>query len=442
MYACVKVISPIGGTPPFFEDFTGVNDAKTGTPFAITAAFLMGGYCPPNALTYYGTFDDSSFHWDLGFYHTTQQGSQGGGTCADFALKICSGADGYGYALMDTFPDIFFGGYIGGFGYINNVVPGGFRVNWDRRDRAGDAKIMLCVGLDSDPNVGIEINGNAVNGTYGFAKKPQGFITWPTVFGSPGSGPAVTGAGGTGWGLGWNSIDNNRGHLVDSAGSQGNNSCQQWTDRFEPGGAFISAWNPLSYTISSGTGARYPQAVLTGINGRTASGSFRIPPTDGLYSFTNTINAVFMMFATVGLAPGTFDNVNSSGCIGIADGVNQASYWTGESTQGNNPLKGARFLSTSKVLRNGLANNAATTQKNIGNVVSISETGTVVMNFTNTDGTSPEVIWTAWGTARIPQTNSGIHFINPDKPQKHDSYNNALEVKIPDPTIRTADIGS
>ena len=50
-----------------------------------------------------------------------------------------------------------------------------------------------------------------------------------------------------------------------------------------------------------------------------------------------------------------------------------------------------------------------------------------------------------WGlsleTAIAPAAASGIYFINPDKATKHDSYYGDIELKIPNPTIKTALIG-
>lgn len=411
MLACVKVVTPSGGTVPFTETITGVNDATTGVQFSVRTMILLGGNTAGvNTLSYHGmasgnSAGDSGYHWDLGFMHDASQGSSGGGVCHDFNLKIASGADGYGYAFMDTWPDIFFGGYIAGFGYVHNVAPGQFDITWDRRDRSGDSKIVLCIG---GSDYSMKVQQGVVDGAIATADVPQGLIQFTSAYSSSaGSGPAVTAAGGTGYPLGWASRDVNGTTLQDS-GSQGGNDREFWTDRFNYVGAHVTAWGPSSFTVAGASGGGGALLAFLGSTVVVKAGRFTAPAVDGNVSFNMGLNARFVIVQSVGLAAasdGIVDTAQASNCVGFIDrALAQISYWTGDKTVGNGvPILGARYLSNSTAIRTGTPNAGSTTFANIGTITSISNSGAATAAFTNTDGTQPEVLWFAVGTESIPE---------------------------------------
>lgn len=421
MYSCVKVVYPSGGSAPFTETISGINDAATGTPFAVRTMLLLGGNIAADTLGYHGVASsysagDSSYHWDWGFMHDAVGGAQGGGICNDFALKIASGADGYGYPFMDTWPDIFFGGYIGGFGYVNNVVAGAFDVTWNRRDRSGDAKIVLCIG---GSDYSIDQFDGAVSGTNGVSDVPQGLIQIPVKVTTLGAGSALTGAGGTGFGVGWDTRDGARARTTQESDSQGGNSREYWIDRFDYGGGYVSAWGTSDYTVASGGGAGGRQVVWCGEGIVVKAGHFTIPAVDGDVTFDLGCNAKAVIFQTVGLTlaqAASSDTSAAAICCGFVDpALSQASYFTGDTTNGNVALKGARWLSSSSIARTALADGASTVFANIAEVTSLDVSGAITVTVTDTDGTTPEVIWLAIGRAagEVPPATPPVVYENP-----------------------------
>lgn len=409
MYSCVKVITPPGtGASTFTETFTGINDAATGVPFVVRTMFVLGGNAFKDSLSYWGmassnSAGDSAWHYDTGFYHDSLQGDNGQGECNDFSIKCMSGANGYGFGFMDTWPDIFFGGYIGGFGYINNVVAGGFDVTWSRRDRAGDSRVLLCFG---GSEYDIHTLAGASNGTVGppvnpLPGIPQGIVQLAVALSSPGAGPAVTGAGGGTLTMGWDTRDGNRGTMETNCGNQNGNSSIWYSDRMCSPGAHVTRWGTTDYDIAGGNGGGGTQIVWCGTDLVCKAGRFAAPATNSSVTFNMGLKAKGVIFQTAGTsADSVYDTSRSSGCIGYVDpALSQASFWTGETAVGVtvSPLLGGRYISSHDVIRTSSANGAATTFQNIGTVSYMDTTGEITIDFTNTDGTTPEIIWFAVG---------------------------------------------
>lgn len=416
MYSCLKVITPSGGTAPFTETVTGITDASTGSLFRVRTIILLGGNTAGiNTLSYAGMTSsnfagDSGYHWDWGFMHDTIGGSSGGGVCHDFDAKIASGASGWGYPFMDTWPDIFFGGYIAGYGYVTNVQLGSFDITWLRRDRSGDSKMMLCLG---GTDYSAQVQQGVADGVISTSDIPQGILQYSTVSDTLASGPASTGAGGTGFVLGWSDRDNNMGSTLNESINQAGNDRAFWTNRFNYQGATVSSWGNSSYTVTGAGGAGGLLTTFMGPNVVVRSGSFATPTADADYSFSMNLNAAAVIFQTVGLplaSMGVSDTTQAQCCVGITDpSRSQASFWTGDTTVGNSvPLKGARYLSDTQVARTATANAASTSFSNIGYVTALDTAGDITLSFSNCDGTAPIISWFAIGTVAVPPDNPPI----------------------------------
>lgn len=379
---------------------------------------FQGGWAIADTLE---TLANTGYTWqyDYGAGDGTNGGAQGSGIVQNFGGKVGSGAGSTLYSVLDTTPNIAFGGLISGYASITAMAIGSFTITWALHDRAGDARIFVAIGGD-DLDVNVQNSGSA-NGTYTTPSQPQGFfgINSPSWSASP---SAATGAGGSAQAFGWTAKDSGQGALSSYSVGQGDNYSAVWTDRFaqlvtssggQAGGTpVINTWNDLSYVITGSTAAApLLQIAFCGTDILCRAGAFTQRATAGNDIVATGINPKLFVLGSVGRAGlGTvFDTVCQS-TIGFSDQVNQASYWTGEAFVGviGTPL-GARYLSTDTIARTaGTINGGSTTFDSTGTITRTDTvTGDVTVTWDAVSGDEPDYIWFALGEAiPVPPTPS------------------------------------
>lgn len=412
-YACVLSFQSLSA--PGTQTVSGVVDAQTGAAFTPVALLPLGGYADSlNALC----TSTSTWHMDMGLHHWGE-GKGGAAGCGAFQynhitlgpIKVCSGADATGYALMDTLPFLFFGGMITGTGYVSAVRSGEFDVTWVSATRASYRTVLVLGGTDWD----LKVHTSIVNGTQTTASKARG-VLWLNSLTNYGSGLAsATGAGARTMGFGFDVDGSNRGCVAQVAVSQGPNYRTQLFDRIiaeinqttgaiSTGSPTVSAWGGTSgFTISGATGALSSKGLsFSGADVQVASGRFTVPASDGSFSVNLGLGAKFVILMGVGAASsGAVRSDQASICLGWTDGSAQHSFWTGEAwTTIGVPLVGGRYLSTSSLWRMATPSGGTTAFSNVLTLTNLSTAlGTMTLSASSTDGTSPEVLWFAVGAA-------------------------------------------
>ena len=426
LYSCVLTCP----TPaaPGVQTITGVVDAQTGTPFAGTWFCFLGGYVPLNTL---GTMGPAPFYgswlWELGVaLGTTMGGSAAAGDSYQSGspgFVYNGGGAGAGYCLVDYLSYPAGAGEIDGRAYITNIAVGSFQLTWDLRTRTGDSLMVLVLGGD-ELTVAVFSPSTLANASYATPSPAAGILCLgeTNLYGSTGALNAVTGAGGGYLNLGWDTRGSGRGCAVMVPAYQVTQTTPpqyraQLTDRcfthvnssgaLVGGAPVVSAWGPTSYTVSGQAtgGAQLSQHAFCGPTLVCAAGAFQAPATNGPVTITTGVHARAVLVMTTGLAPTTSA---SSGLmqlsLGWTDGHQQAAFWVADATPPGSTAKptGARYLSTTSLARTGTPNGTSTTFANILALQSLTPQGSLTVTCTGADGTQPQILWFALGTAAEP----------------------------------------
>lgn len=404
MKACVKVFASKVGTG--VQTVTGIVDSD-GVTFAADRLIFIHTESVVNTLDW-GDDLSNSMADNRGIASATQGAS---GSLADIGrhdIKIASTGFGRHYSLLDLQADDFFGGNFQGYGYVSAIRDGEFDITWDLQNRGGYAVIVAAF---AGSDLTVDVIQSTLNGAHSTSTNPQGVFFWGD-FGAFVSSPtdALIGAGGNDLQVGWDTRSSGRGIAAYTVGHQTGNARGTITDRCLSGLSVstgwtstgtISAWGGSSYTISGGGSSSTAALAFCGTNIRTAAGSFRAPAVASQVSIPIGIKAKWVVIASVGVVPSPTASLNgASFSMGWTDGTRQGAMWVGEQTSTNvNPIKGARYLSDAEMIRLGTANAGSTTFQTIAELVSLNPTGAITLDFTNVDGTEPELVWFAVGEA-------------------------------------------
>jgi len=434
MKACVKVYSaPAVGAVT--ETITGIVD-RDGAPFTTLACIILG-YTGLNAINRYAKWLDGfdgiapSTHWGNTFDEDN-----------DFALKDICGAFG-DRPFLDLKAQITFGGVIEGGGYISAARSGEIDITFDGNTRPG-AMIIICLGGD-DLQQKLIFQTNPAAATCGFEpvaviNKYQG-----------GTGSVTTGGSGGQFGFGW--ATKSDGHFGAAAGLVESGAGNERFQRTDKALSFIdtssshsdktvSVWGSNGLTFSGDSFAS-AHLALGGI--QAVSGTWSQGDTSVVTGLDNKL-VIVMSFGHASDSSILTDQAEI--CIGVFDGSQQASYWTGEITIGDSAtLKGARYMSDATGLRFATPNGSSTA---FNSIFTFSGFNRVSQSFTGTwasdDSSGRQLLYIALGDIPQPPNDlSGIYKVVKDK--TNDTVYSSQDpittedVAIPNPFAMTHFIG-
>lgn len=401
---CTKVFASKIGTG--VQTITGIEDIN-GVSFTPEMIMFFNTESVVNTLDWGDDFSNSVA--DNRGYARLGQGCGGSGAdIGRFGVKVASTGASSGYSVLDLQADVFFGGNYQGFGYVSDIRDGEFDITWDQQLRGGYAVLCACF---AGPDLDLSFVQDTRNGSHTTAANPKGVFFNGKLFGMDDvPGTALIGAGGFSHIVGWDVNGSDRATVGYTIANQGGNARGSAADRCfadlttGSGGAWtygatISSWGANSYTISGGTTSAISALAFCGSSIRCASGRFSKPATTGNQTVVTGIKAHWLAITTVGLTDSvsnpTNDIVNFS--FGMTDGTRQGCFWVGESSGNVNPIKGARYLSDTEIVRYGTANAGSTTFPNRAELVEISPLGDFTINWTATDTDTPDLYWFALG---------------------------------------------
>ena len=443
------------------QSITGIVD-RFGATFVPEHIFLINGSSMLDTISYYLTplFNGVSFNTNV---YRASDGSAGYSATADSNVSTSkmssTGAGASPIAALDSLKaQPGFGGDIYRKAKVIAVYDGGFDIEVVTEEFVVNTDVMIMV-FGSDSNdfkmEFLGIGGPVVNTS--FAAK--GLINPNTYAPSVGGSAPSTSTGGWGIGFGWDSPTGGPMSANAHPGGVGqgvfkyqshisyNNSIDRTTPALVDG-SHVTAWNPTNIVVNTGPDAHSRGFVVGGTNIITASGTFIQQAAAGSQVINAGVHAMALFLVSVGSVPSTALQNSCEFCLGWSNGLNQSSFWLGETSLAV-PILGANFLTASSLLRfaSAGANAASTVFTTIGKLGEINRDGTFTINWTLNDGIGREILWFAIGAApnTLPATPipapSGIYYINPDKAARHDSYYSSVEKKIPDPKFRSALFG-
>ncbi len=416
-YACVQVFPEGVGTVPFTQSVTGIVDGHTSTAFEAHTALFFGGQTPVN------DFYPLSWPTDIGGYQynigiarsiTHGGGFSGASINAFGGAKFCGG----GVATRNSLLTVTAGGFgstVRDVGYLSATAVGSVEITWTTKNPGftwTPVRMALFLGGD-DWN--IDIDTAAMNGVHATMAAPQGLLsliglnTYGTAFSSAG------GAGISGLGMGWATRDGAYGCVNQLIINQGGNLRSQFTDqlpilmadsppRVITGAPIVSSWDSASYTITGDGGTPIANVAFSGDNILCNAGVFAAPAIDGTMTLDLGLDPYFVLFASVGEAASSdVDDTQGTVSYGWTDRVNVCGMWTGENIVGNvAPQHGTTFVSDQYVIQTATPDglNSVLSNKLAVTPLAVSDTtGILDLTFTDTDGTTPSIIWFVVGVA-------------------------------------------
>lgn len=425
LYSCLKVINDDTGTTPFTQTVTDVVDARTGTQFVGHTFLTYSCTTPVNQVIRFPNYG-TMFNTGLAYATTFGGGGATGDVSGFVGLKTASGSGYIGYSFFTNGPYPFFGGDILDFGYISNVSLGSFQITWGKKTATFTtvSRVVLILG-GNDWN--IDIDNATWNGVHATTAAPKGVLIpmGTQRFGSTAGLSATTGAGGEDAGISW--ATSSGGYGCASFKSSGLNNRVQLHDRtgvnlgpdsgpppptptVMSGTPIVSDWGVSSWTgagagglTGAGSGAHI---AFSGTGIVTASGNFNALPTDGSLEVSLGIDPYFIIFASVGMPDSSdVDDTQASLSIGMTDRINVGSIWTAEnSLRFTADVNGVNLLSSQYLTVSGTPAGIGTLVYNKMSLTPITNAnGIIEVSFTDTDGTSPNIIWFAVGIEATPQ---------------------------------------
>ncbi len=417
-YACVKTFSDAAiVTTPFSQTISSVVDGRTGTAFAGHTFIFLCNLALVNAF-YPGSnpADIGGQQWNIGVARAdTMGGSSGTGNISAFGgFKFTGGGVGSRYAVITALASGFGGGQILSVGYVANITAGTFDVTWNGRVDFGflPARMVLILG---GTGWDIDIDAATMDGVHATTGAPQGVLSIAGSNTYSASFSSATGAGGGTLGIGWATRDGDYGCAVEQVLNQAGNVRAQLTDRLPvvildgppritSGMPLVTDWGTTSYTIAgeAGDSIGATNLAFSGADVIAAAGTITTPAVDGVDTVDLGLDPDFVIFASIGRSvSSSVDNTQASISVGWTDRSGVTSLWSGENEIGNNPPQlGANYLSTAYAIQTATPAGLATILKNKMAVAPITATdGILDVTFTDTDGSTPQTIWFAIGTA-------------------------------------------
>lgn len=387
MQACVTFPTFGAGLTPL--TVTGVVD-KDGAQFVGKAWFIYGN----SVLNTIGTWtrlaygmDDLTTRYATGFDETNE-----------FGGKITSTGAGGGLSFIDERGSVFFGGAIERQAYISSASLGQYVITPTVNNRSGDSYVVLVLGGDDlQAKIGTAPTGNVF--TVGFAAEAV-IAQQQAVTSSP------TTSGGSGGGLGWDTRSSNRGTASVAVVAQGGNARYQIST--EAASALdlttlgnvsqtrhISAWGATTFTVSGSGVGGFSYFALGGI--KAAAGAALQPAAPGTLVIDTGIKVrAFLILSVDAPASASVRTDIASLCIGVADGTRVGCVWSGDATNGNAALTGARYVSNGHVQLGGTPNAGSTVFTSAA--VSVTFVGTEArITWSAVSGAQPQFQWLALG---------------------------------------------
>ncbi len=394
--ACVLVFAAkaTGAGDQEFDDV--VIDGRTGDLFIPTGFWFLSA----NATLETANNPNYNYGFNVGVENGVVGSIFGSGDSFQFGGKICSAVGGGRYSLCDNQPQAFFGGANFRRAYVSATRLGGFTITYDQNDRTGDYIIGILTGGDVDLSFPVLSNGaNAVSAN------PQGLFNIGSLGVSASKGAAV-GAGGGPLGFGVAANGSGQFGTGTQAFNQGGNYREQSDAAFTvlSGPGAIDAWGGSSLTVSGLTTTTFP-ALFSGALVKCACGTEIQPVPTGEFTIPTGVDANIAILISVGAVAGAG---SLSDCaevvIGVFDGAQQASLWSGEDVVGNGiPLRGARYLSAVSALRFTETPTGTTTTFGSEIVaVALESDGTLRLRCDSSDGVLRQFAWWVMGVAPTP----------------------------------------
>lgn len=440
LYACVKNFSFAAvATVPYNQVVTGVVDPQTGIAFEGHTFILFNCSSTLNNFGPVVTTDAGTL-FNCGIARGTTEGASAGvgDILALGSTKVISGCGLGRYSICTNGPSLFFGGSILDIGYISAIAAGSFTITWDLRTDLLFLPVVTCLILGGDGwNIDIaNTTWNSVNSTAG---APQGVLEILALSTYSSSFSSGTGAGGANQGIAWATKD---GIYGSASYNEGNDNARiQLHDRTsvalipgltpvqDSGVPIVSDWGANSWTgAGAGGGTGVPSHISLAFSGDGVickAGTFDAPIIDGSLAIDLGVDPMFVIFASAGMVDSTDPNgVQMSISIGWTDRDNVGSIWTAEDSlqfTGLPPLHGSEYLSDSILTLSAVPNRSSTVPHNKMTIDPITgHDGIIHVNFDDTDGTEPNIIWFAVGVAlteEIADRGKGIYKLVPDKRQ-------------------------
>ncbi len=413
-YSCVQVFEEGVDTAPFTQTVTGVNDGRTGTPFEAHTILFFGCLSPVN------DFYPNSWPANIGGYqyhigiarNTTHGGAISGSSLLAFGIgKFCGGGTATRNSLLTALAGGF-GSTLQDVGYLSAVAAGSVDITWTTKTTYGFSTTRMALFLGgSDWNIDIDTNYNGVHAT---TDAPQGVLaitglnTYGTAF-SAAAGGAISDTG-----MGWAIRDgvvgsanmvviNQQGNLRSQLSDRLPISMAEGPPRVTSGTPIVSSWDPTSYTITGEGGEAGTPIGLLAFSGAgiiCSSGVFSAPATDSDYELDLQLDPYFVLFASVGnVVSSSVDTAQGTISYGWTDRINVCGAWTGENIVGNvSPQHGAAFMSDQYLIQTATPDGLNSILSNKMALAPILGTdGLADLTFTDTDGTTPSIIWFAVG---------------------------------------------
>lgn len=387
---------------------------RFGNPITGKIAFFQSGDTVLNTLMYQDALNNA-FVTDVGADTGLDRYSWGVGDIGRFGIKICATGGGQTASQIDYQSDLFFAGNFQGAAAVPTVLdfgPGSMLLNYTINDvNRGNRSVMATV-IDGDFD--LVYGGGTLAGDYATPSPAKALLNVASFMGMGHTTGLVTGAGGFSTGYGWDTYRNQRAVIAASITNQGGNARGQALDRMAgvPGGGawangpvYVSAWNPLSYTITGPSTLSYNRFAFCGDLLDANAGEFLMPADAGAVQDIDLgINAAWVIFSSCGL--GDTDLPTTDRCeltMGWTDGTRQAAFWGGETSGNVNPIKGARYLTNGSLgVFSTAGANAASTQINARfSFVNLDPGGNCRIVWPQVDGVERRVQWLAIGTRTI-----------------------------------------
>jgi hypothetical protein len=394
--ACTLVATPVAGVGTV--TVTGVVD-KFGSPF-VGKAFIFHGNSDLNVL-------ETPFQQSYGFDVLTQHYGQASGANNAFNLKTITSGTAGNSSVYDEIATFFFGGTTGLVAYVSAARSGEFDITTTYSVRAGHKYLVTVLGGD-DLLVNLQqVSGAGSNPTITVGFPPEAVMFKEQALFSAGD----TNSGQATINYGWATRNSGQGAAATEIqnGPGGNARFLSAAYAFARLSALalfdartVIAWNPTSYQVDGSISSPTAGLALGGI--QAAAGSLTQPASAGLQEIVTGLDNQIVFLASVGGVTDT--GVQASPAmwsVGMIDGTRQGGYWMGEGLVGDGTLTGARYLSTTDVLRFATPNAGSTTFTAIAQSAGFSvPSRSFSLNWTVVDGVAREVIWLALGDEPPP----------------------------------------
>lgn len=403
MQACVKTVTSRTGTG--VQTVTGIVD-QDGVAFVGKLAFFVSVGATLDTLSYQTGANITAMVWNYGAATETLGASSSFGSIDQFFSKICSTGDTRRYCLGDYQPDVFFGGNWQGYAYVSDFRSGEVDLTYSLNNRGGWGFMMVVLGGD---DLTVDMAASLLSGATATTGEPVAVLAMGASYEMDAATAATTAAGGSQVTWGWDTRDFARGVGASNVVNQGGNGRGQLTSRMFTsisGGSFsgapyVSAWGGSSYTISDGYAVDCNRFAFSGVRAYAGTASLRTTP--GAQTIALGIAAKWVKIVAVGIEESaSVDTAQFQMSTGWTDGTRQSCAWVGE-TASTSPITGARYLSTSSIIRIAGAGavGGSTAFSAVASVTSIdNEAGSITLDVSVADGTPYQLLIFALGDDR------------------------------------------